>query len=446
LAVLSLDDRADSVLSDVLPIGDRSLSVGDKLSALLVNELSRMDDVSVPPFHVITASSPEEFIQLGKEMDVDAFVTGSVTPNQIGEKEYLDIDLRIVSANTGKQLWAIKDIAEVGDNLLQQSQLATDIASRIGRRLTSTLHRSEPPKVESYSCLVDGKVRSDPDSVEGMTMALMCLEKARSIDPRYAEPVAGIALTSIMLAAQSDEERTVARVQQALEATESALQLDGLSVSANLAKAMLEWQIFQRYVEAEALLEELTRMHPYHWQVHHQYGLLLLATGQTHKAATTLRTASQLNPMSMMIKVDGARAVWFDSNADRAISDAMRYASQRANHQLALGLMIDIHEQRKQYESAAALDSEFVRPQRFNQESYFQQRAKRLKQLPYGPFGVLMNRAILESRTGRPAEDAWLAELAESQSPMFPLILAAHPAMERMRRLDRARNELLPQF
>ena len=74
-------------------------------------------------------------------------------------------------------------------------------------------------------------------------------------------------------------------------------------------------------------------------------------------------------------------------------------------------------------------------------ELYFQQRAKNLVTLPYGPFGEVMNRSILECRM-RSIEDGALADLLDSQSPMLPLLLSAHPAFAAARLLPRAKEHL----
>ncbi|MGB7347120.1 MAG: protein kinase [Pirellulaceae bacterium] len=447
LAVLSLDAPSSETAGRGEPVGTRKLAPGEQLSALLVNELSNLSDLSVPPYRALYASSPEEFKKLGAELGVDAFVTGSVTPSRTGKKDYLSIDLKIVSAITGRQLWGHTGIEEVGDNLLEQSLLATDIAQQIDRRLTTTLQKSPAPQRASYQCLIDGKVRAEPDSKVGMEMALNCLNKARKRDPRFVQPVAGVALVSITLASQSDAQSAKKLVEAAIESIETALELDETSVDAQLANAMLRWQIFSRFDEAESELNTLAMLHPYRWQIQHQYGLLLLAIGQQAKAVRVLDDAKKLNRLSMLIKTDTARAAWFSGNAQRAISDAVRvrdgYPDQEAAQRLAKGLLIDIYEQQKQYEKAAKEDPEFESLETYRQEDYFAKRAQRLVDLPYGPFGELMNQTILDSRNHQSMDDAYLAKLADSLSPALPLLLAAHPAFGELRQLDRA-SDLMP--
>ena len=101
-------------------------------------------------------------------------------------------------------MWGKTLQVESADNLLELSSVATEVASVIGHRLTSSADEAAPPSVESFNCLVSGGTRADPDSPRGLEMALSCFQKAHDADRTFAAPLAGIALTSITLAAQSE--------------------------------------------------------------------------------------------------------------------------------------------------------------------------------------------------------------------------------------------------
>ncbi len=284
-------------------------------------KLTRLSEVKVPRFRPFVAETPGEFREIGATLEVDALVSGNMRTVQQGSKEFLELDIHIVSAKTGNQLWGKRIQTDSGDNLLEQSKLATEIASVIGHRLTSTAAEVAPPSVESFHCLVEGKTRSDPDSLRGLEMALMCFQKAHDVDRRFADAIAGISLTSITLAAQTGTEKSVQLIRQARESSAEALQLDPKSIDARLAAAMLDWQTVGRYQQADRAFQELVMVAPNNWQVRHQYGLLLLATGRSLDALRSLREASQLNPLSVSVKVDLARAQWYSGNQERAIQD-----------------------------------------------------------------------------------------------------------------------------
>lgn len=437
----SSDDSREGMTTVPPPIGDSELKRGEQLAALLVHELTRLSEVKVPRYRPFIAETPMQFREIGETLEVDALVTGSMRTVKHGEKEFLELDIQIVSAKTGNQLWGKKLQTDSGDNLLEQSKVATEIASVIGHRLTSTGDELAPPSVESFHCLLHGKTRSDPDSLRGLEMALTCFEKAHDVDRRFADPIAGISLTSITLAAQTGIEKSVRLVLQARERSREALQIDPNSIDARLASAMLDWQTTMRYPQADRTFQELVMVEPNNWQVRHQYGLLLLTMHRTIDAIKSLREASQLNPLSVLVKVDLARAHWFSGNQERAIQDAQRIRDRFGNNPLARGLLVDIFEQQERFADAADQDETLSLSSTPTADEYFGKRRERLLELPYGPFGEVVNAAILQTRTGGIDSHAF-ADLIDPVPPMLPLILAVHPSFGSVRLLERASDIL----
>jgi hypothetical protein len=388
----------------------------------------------------MVANTPSEYRQVGELLEVDALLNGSIRSEKRGTKEFLALDVKIVSAKDGTELWGDIIRTEADDDFLKQSQFASQIASRIGYRLTSTAKDDAPPTAESFHCLVDGKVRCDPDSRDGLKMALKCFQKAHEADIRFADPLAGIALTSITLAAQSSADRSLELIQQARTKTDEALERNPNSIDARLATAMLDWQTVEQYALAEKKFQDLLQEAPNNWQIHHQYGLLQLATGRTEDGLNSLRAATLRNPLSITVKTDLARAHWFAGDANKALDQGKRIREKFDNHQLAVGLLIDIYEQQQRFGEAAAVHGTF---EATSSESYFVQRPKYFEAIPYGPFGDELNTAILKIRISSGIDEAMIADLADSpMPPMLPLVLARHPSFQTVRELVSAREIL----
>jgi len=136
---------------------------------------------------------------------------------------------------------------------------------------------------------------------------------------------------------------------------------------------------------------------------------------------------------------------WFFDDEPRAVADARRYleklSEQNPGRSLLTGLLIDLHEHRGDFESAARLQS--LHPLPTSREDYFQARAASLVEYPYGPFGSELNAAILTLRSNTTGEPQLLWDLDESGATMFPLLLARHPAFIRLRALPQA-SDFLP--
>lgn len=447
IAVLTLRD--DGLASDAkensgMPLAGRKIADGEILSSALVNELSAVDGLTVLPFRPLSAETPQQFIDLGRELEVDAFVTGALDKMTVGQDQVWVLNWKLVSAANGKPLVDKQFITERqgddGGRYLAQSAAATDIAKQIGRALVTTGSKSVVPDPAAYGCMMKGHAYADADSTEGLKQALSCFENAHREDPRLSEPLAAIAVASLNLAARSNSAEALAHLEKARSSMTEALEKDPSSVDARIAEAMLEWQSLHHYEEADRLFAQLHREAKFNFQVQHQRGLLLATLGQESAAIDALRTASKLHPMSMLIKTDRCRVDWFFGYDTRAIRDVLRYrdATPKNNpaRALAVGLLIDFYEQQTDYESAAEQQG-FV-ASRANPGDYYRQREDHLSEYPYGPFGVALNRAIFDLRVRSGIDEDMLGVLNESGGTMFPLLLARHPAFVELRMTEAA--------
>lgn len=465
LAVLTFEDSALNSTDNVSrlrgaslePIGKQALTPGNSLPGLLVHELARVPGLIVPTYRPATATTPEEYRQLGRRLEVEAMLVGSIQPvgtlqsmvdsitgERIGQTNKLwQLDLRLISSETGTEIWGQRMKTSAGEHLLAQTRVASEIAEKVGFELTATADEKNKPVQDQFHCLVDGRLRADPDSVSGLRQALMCFYRAHNHDPSYADPIAGIALTSITLAANTPKSESIELVRDARDKAAQALGLKNDSVEARLAKAMVQWQTLTRYDDAETLFRQLVKEVPNQWQVRHQYGLFLLAIGDIEKAITSLREATLLNPMSYAAKVDLARAYWFSGQTSRAIADAKRLLARSPRELTVRGLLIDIYEAEDDLVGALGFDSgvpsydnntdaQFdVAPEEVESQ-YWVIRRKRLAGMPYGPFGEEVNRLIYTSRS-QTLDDVSLGEFTEDVTPMLPLILSAHPSLASVR-------------
>ena len=437
------------------PAGNRSLSPGELLAGMIVHELSRSEVVTVPKFVPRTASTPAEFRRIAAELGVDALLKGSYHPMPSGQggDDHVAFDLQIVAAKTGKAIWRKSVVVNGGDDFFRQTAVAGKIAEAIGCTLVTSAACDEEPAGDAFKCLVRGRTYADPDSVDGLLRALACFEHASQEDPRLAASHAGVALTSLTLAARSPGPQATGHVETARAALDEALRLSDVAIDARLARAMLQWQILYRHGEAFRELRELSMVATNHWQVHHQFGLLLLVLDQLPPAAESLRLARRLHPASLFLKVEHLRAEWFLGERERAVLEAEVLRDDSGGSPLVRGLLVDIHEQNRRWDLAAAEHDDFRWEGERSAAAYFRERSRHLETLPYGPFGPELNQTIFDVRAGnlrgdqaptspgktfagddRPdgedrSADKRLIRLRNAPALMLPLLLARHPAM-----------------
>lgn len=443
IAVLSLQPVAGTsggASSEAEPAGNRPLLQGELLAGLLVNELSRLENISVPRYTPLQADEPAEFRDAALRLEVDALITGTFAPAPDG---MIDVNLQIISGATGKVLAGLPLRTRGGEDLVDQTQLARTVAQGVGRRLAEASEVGDALDPSAFTCLVKGRTYADPDSEGGLRRALLCFEHAIEMQEDYAHALAGAALTSITLAGRSSPTDAKDLISRSRIRASQSLAIDPDHPEARLARAMLDYQTLGEFAAAGPTLTQLVDIIPNHWQAHHELGWLRLIEFDERVGIRELQLASQLHPTSLLLKTDLARAEWFRGRPDRAVDEAtvlLPAPGSRRVHDPAVqfprGLLIDIHEQSGDFAAAAAVDSELSWQPGQTSAEYFAARADRVVALPYGPYGPTLNEAILALRrtdlTDRESTPRMLARLRESQAPLLVLLLSKHPQFQTM--------------
>ncbi|PHQ31956.1 serine/threonine-protein kinase [Rhodopirellula bahusiensis] len=434
-------------LADSQPAGGRMLQRGELLASLVSNELTRLDGLSVPKYVPMTASYPDQYREAASRLEVDALVTGTFTEAPGSQKGVMDVTIQIICAQTGTQIWGKVIRTTAGDNLIEQTDLARQVASAINRSLLQHPGESKPGEPGAFTCLLKGRTQADPDSIAGMRSALKCFQSALSEDPNYGPAHAGYGLTSLTLAGRVGDDEAQNLVKQARTSVQIALELDRSNVEANLASAMLTYLSLGDLKQARGVLSGLAKSSPNSWQVHHQLGWVELMLRDDPKGIRSLVNAASLHPSSKLLQSDLARGLWFVGNRRRALTQATAVMPQNEGDTIgpesfSRGFLIDLHEHSGDLESAAVLDPGLKWAAGDGVDRYWEQRETRLETLPYGPYGPTLNETILQLRRTdvairEPAEQR-LAKLLQTRSPMLPLLLIKHPQFVAMRTLPAA--------
>ena len=438
----------------LMPAGDRDIDLreGELLAGMLVNELSQLEGISVPKYvpMVVPDQRPESFRRAARLLEVDALITGTLAP--VGKNSGLvDVHLQIISGRTGKLITGIDWRTRGGDHLVQKAALAREVADRIGHRLTTSDQSISERDPEAFTCLVKGRTYADLDSELGLRRAVACFQHALTLDEQYAKALAGLALTSITLAARTGPAETGTLISQAIQNANAAIAQAPENSEARLARAMLDYQVMGESERAYQELIRLSQTSPNFYQVHYQLGWLQCLRQDAMQGIRSLRLATQLHPASTLLDAELARAEWYRGKPERAIDDLVvglsggadgTVATDLSETRYARGVLIDLLEHSGQLDRAASYDRDLQWQDGMSESEYYTARAERLAALPYGPFGPVVNEAILQLRrtdelTREPASQQ-LSRLLAAQSPALVLMLGLHPSFQPMARLPEA--------
>jgi eukaryotic-like serine/threonine-protein kinase len=186
VAVLPFRDLAGASGSGHLGLG---------LADATITELAGVDALLVRPTSAILrfegqAPAPAD---VARELQVDAVVDGSF--QQAGER--LRVTVQLVGGD-GRTLWASKMDTSLADIFAMQDDVSRNIARALEVRLTAADERrlglrSPAPGGQAYEQYLKGKTHFLRETLEEFIAAVDCFEKARELDPGFAEAWAGLA-------------------------------------------------------------------------------------------------------------------------------------------------------------------------------------------------------------------------------------------------------------
>ncbi|MEM9825482.1 MAG: protein kinase [Planctomycetota bacterium] len=416
-------------------VGDRPLKKGERIASLLIHELSRLPNVELPAFKPVSASNPEEYVELAGLLGVQAILDGEVTEELRGKQKLLLWTLRLVDGETGNIIWEATEQTVASESILEQTRIAQEVARRIGQRLVPTGQTDGTPKPNAFACLIDGKAHADPDSIKGLTEALVCYLKASERDPFFTDALEGIATQAISLAHRvTGKAEFQPLMTQAVNHAEKALKLEPDSFEGLLVQAIHGWQALGRFAESRETFKALLKRNskdPLLWQ---HLGYLQQTLGQDDAAMESLKQARLLSPLSKWIAVEEARVTWFAGQSERAITMLRALRKRFGDDAAASGLLIDIYEADRKWPFAAAIDRKLEESAQGSAAIYGQARKPRLVHVPYGPFADLGNELIWLTRFDAKGLANRLDDLLTPPlPPLMRWLLAKHPGMKTIR-------------
>ncbi|AMY07806.1 invasion protein regulator [Luteitalea pratensis] len=223
------------------------------------------------------------------------------------------VNVQLVEAANGRQLWADRYDATAADLLAVQDAIAARIASTLAVRINEArlgiARRAPLSSLEAYDCWLRGLERLRTGSVEADAEARCFFERALQIDPGYARAYAGISLThfnewSCQAWVKWDEKERLAH-----EYARRALALDETDAVVQVVLGRI--LVYRRqYDEAAHHVERALLLNPNDTDVLVHAGLCQAYLGDLEAALETGTKAMRLNP---------AHPTWYAAPAGLAL-------------------------------------------------------------------------------------------------------------------------------
>ena len=230
--------------------------------------------------------------EIGKVLGVGSVLEGSV--RKAGER--VRITAQLVNAADGYHLWSESFDRDLSDVFAIQTEIAQRMLQALkltlSRREAAMLEREGTSDAEAYDLYLRGRshLRYGTNSLPAADMFRRAIER----DPRFAQAHAGLANAIAVRGIWRLEVRPE-EVEEALEASRRALELDPLLPEAYVARACL---LSMQGKDQDALrdFDEAIRLNPASYYTYYLYARQVFAMGRIEQAVRLYETADRLQP------------------------------------------------------------------------------------------------------------------------------------------------------
>jgi TolB-like protein/DNA-binding winged helix-turn-helix (wHTH) protein/Tfp pilus assembly protein PilF len=330
----------------------------DGLTDALITDLAKMGSTritsrtSVMQYRGTTKSIKE----IGRELNVDAIVEGTVT--YAGNR--VRVTAQLIQVATDMHLWADAYEREISSILDLQRSLATDIARRINA-FVKPLDRARVVNPEAYGLYLKGRYAFYKYTSAGWQQAIDHFNRAIEKDPEFAPAYSGLADTYLVAgtygAIPTEEALTRGRT-----AAAQALRLDETLASAHYematAHAWYDWD----WAGAEREFRRGLELNPNDALGRNWYGGYLSLLGRHDEAIAEHERARELDPLSLIVNANLARALYRARRYDEAIAQAQRTLELDSGFRLTLFWLEGSLRHRGRLQEAVALRQSLATP------------------------------------------------------------------------------------
>jgi len=262
----------------------------------IITDLSKIESIRVASRNAVLPykGKPVDIPQLGKKMNVDAILEGSI--RKAGNR--LRISAQLIDTKEGFHLWAERYDREATEIFDLQEEIAKSIAAALKVKLSpkeeKQLGQKYKGNLEAYEYYLKGRNHYYKYTKADMLAAMQMFQKALEIDPNYALAYAGLGDSYYqMIDKNFDTDRSW--LVKSEEASRRALSIDPFCAEAYkaLANALARQKKFN---SAKRSLERALEIDPNFAPAHINLSYAYMALGDFQEAERRLQLARQLDP------------------------------------------------------------------------------------------------------------------------------------------------------
>jgi eukaryotic-like serine/threonine-protein kinase len=301
--------RRESIRSiAILPFHNASANpnseyLSDGITESIINDLAQISGLRVMARSTVFRYKGRDIDpeKIGRDLKVDAVLTGIL----VQRENDLVIKTELVKVADGSQLWGENYHPSFADMLPLQEEISRKIVEKLRLRLSrdqqQRFTKSHQPNTEAYHLYLKGRYNWNKRTPDGLKTGIEYFKQAIEKDPTYALAYAGLADSYALLGNYGVIPQDEA-LQRAQGAATKALEIDEALPEAHTSLAYVYFHNWQ-WSNAENEFKRAIELKPGYSTAHHWYANLLQITDRQTEGISEMKTAENLDPLSVMINV-----------------------------------------------------------------------------------------------------------------------------------------------
>jgi TolB-like protein/class 3 adenylate cyclase len=233
---------------------------------------------------------------IGRELGVRYLVEGSV--RRAGER--VRVSVQLTDTVAGKLLWSQRYDEELKDVFAVQDAIARQVAGALAVSLTQVEQRralSKPAEnLDAYDLVLRGRERLLPITRPANREARQLLERATTLDPRYAEAYAWLGRAYLQMATYGWTEDPDGAARRALDLGQKAVTLDPDSAAGHRVLGLVHL-MRSEYGQASAEIDRVLALNPSDSEGLQGRAELLLWLGRFDQSIEAGEAALRVDPL-----------------------------------------------------------------------------------------------------------------------------------------------------
>jgi TolB-like protein/Tfp pilus assembly protein PilF len=293
----------------------------DGMTEELIGAFRRAAGLRVPPRSSVFALKGLKVPgrEKGRRLNVDVVLEGTVFRSASLVRLYAE--LVDVAADT--TIWSETLENQVGDPLIIQNKLASEIMARLGPRLriagSGNLMRQGTRDPKAYDLYLQGRYAMGPRTHDGLMHAIELFKQAVARDSSYALAYSGLADAYGLVAGYSGALSPAEGFERGRDAANRALSLDSTSAAAHTSVAFMSLFYLYKWADAERDLSAAVASDSAYTFAHVIRGWMFSITGRSTLGIRELERARQLEPLSPLVNTRLGSLLYYAGDTDGAV-------------------------------------------------------------------------------------------------------------------------------